>query len=74
MLTIAISKHRELDSGSARALVTHLAEIPGMVEQSLVLNDAIADLAKEFADKHHALFLGRGALNPIAMEGALKLK
>ncbi|MED5534669.1 MAG: glutamine--fructose-6-phosphate transaminase (isomerizing), partial [Pseudomonadota bacterium] len=74
MLTIAIAKHRELDSGAERALVTHLAEIPGMVEQSLVLNDAIADLAKEFADKHHALFLGRGALNPIAMEGALKLK
>jgi glucosamine--fructose-6-phosphate aminotransferase (isomerizing) len=74
MLTIAIARHRGLDSGSERELVTHLAEIPGMVEQSLVLNDAIADLAKEFADKHHALFLGRGALNPIAMEGALKLK
>ena len=74
MLTIAIARHRGLDSGAERELVTHLAEIPGMVEQSLVLNDAIADLAREFADKDHALFLGRGALNPIAMEWALKLK
>ncbi len=74
MLTIAIARHQGLDSGAERELVTHLAEIPGMVEQSLVLNDAIADLAREFADKDHALFLGRGALNPIAMEGALKLK
>ena len=39
-----------------------------------MLNDAIADLARQFADKRHALFLGRGAMNPIAMEGALKLK
>ena len=34
----------------------------------------IKELAERFADKHHALFLGRGALHPIAMEGALKLK
>ena len=74
MLTIVIARHRGLSSGTERELVAHLAEIPGMVEQSLVLNNAIADLAREFADKHHALFLGRGALNPIAMEGALKLK
>jgi len=74
MLTIVIARHRGLSSSAERELVTHLAEIPGMVEQSLVLNNAIADLAREFADKHHALFLGRGALNPIAMEGALKLK
>jgi len=74
MLTIAIARHRGLDPSAGRELVGHLAEMPGLVEQSLVLNDAIADLAREFADKHHALFLGRGALNPVAMEGALKLK
>src|SRR4029450_2091212 len=34
----------------------------------------IRELAKRFADKHHALFLGRGQMHPIAMEGALKLK
>jgi glucosamine--fructose-6-phosphate aminotransferase (isomerizing) len=34
----------------------------------------IAKLAEAFVDKHHALFLGRGAHYPVAMEGALKLK
>ena len=38
------------------------------------LAEGIEDLAEEFADKHHALFLGRGDQYPIAMEGALKLK
>ena len=74
MLTIAVARHRGLGPSVEHELVTHLAEIPGLVEQSLVLNDAIADLARQFADKRHALFLGRGAMNPIAMEGALKLK
>ena len=74
MLTIAVARHRGLEPSVEHELVTHLAEIPGLVEQSLVLNDAIADLARQFADKRHALFLGRGAMNPIAMEGALKLK
>ena len=74
MLTIAVARHRGLDPAAGRALVTQLAEMPGLVEQSLVLDEPIAQLAREFADKHHALFLGRGALKPIAMEGALKLK
>ena len=74
MLTIAVARHRGLEPDVEHELVTNLAEIPGLVEQSLVLNDAIADLARQFADKRHALFLGRGAMNPIAMEGALKLK
>ena len=74
MLTIAVARHRGLDPGAERVLVTQLAEMPGLVEQSLMLDGPVAQLAREFADKHHALFLGRGALNPIAMEGALKLK
>ena len=74
MLTIAVGRRRGIDRRTERELVNHLAELPGLVEQSLVLDDAIAELAKEFADKNHALFLGRGALNAVAMEGALKLK
>lgn len=38
------------------------------------MEPAIKQLAHRFVDKHHALFLGRGALAPIASEGALKLK
>ena len=74
LLTVALARHRGADIGTERGLVNHIAEMPGLVEQSLLLDDAIADLAKEFARKHHALFLGRGALKPVAMEGALKLK
>ena len=57
-----------------RGLVTRLIEIPGLIEQTLVLDPVMKKLAERFADKHHALFLGRGVLHPIAMEGALKLK
>ena len=74
MLTIVLARQRGIGADTERVIVNHLAELPGLVEQSLLLDGAIAELAHEFADKHHALFLGRGALNPVAMEGALKLK
>jgi len=45
-----------------------------MMEKTLALDPVIRELAQRFADKHHALFLGRGTMHPIAMEGALKLK
>ncbi|MDX8407315.1 MAG: SIS domain-containing protein, partial [Mariprofundaceae bacterium] len=48
--------------------------LPRQVEVVLELAGAIADMAAGFADKQHALFLGRGAFYPVAMEGALKLK
>ena len=44
------------------------------LESALSLDPVIEKLAERFADKHHALFLGRGTQYPIAMEGALKLK
>jgi glutamine---fructose-6-phosphate transaminase (isomerizing) len=48
--------------------------LPGLMEKTLALDETIRTLAESFVDKHHALFVGRGALSPIAMEGALKLK
>jgi glucosamine--fructose-6-phosphate aminotransferase (isomerizing) len=48
--------------------------LPGKIEKVLHLDSEIKDLAEQFSDKHHTLFLGRGAHYPIAMEGALKLK
>jgi glucosamine--fructose-6-phosphate aminotransferase (isomerizing) len=74
MLVIALAKHREADAERERGLVTRLIELPSLIEKTLALDPIIEDLAKRFADKRHALFLGRGALHPIAMEGALKLK
>jgi glucosamine--fructose-6-phosphate aminotransferase (isomerizing) len=73
MLTIALAKNRG-DASQERELVSQLLELPGLVEKTLKLDAAIQALAEVFADKHHALFLGRGPLHAIAMEGALKLK
>jgi glucosamine--fructose-6-phosphate aminotransferase (isomerizing) len=74
MLVIALAKHRTADAERERGLVTRLIEIPGLIEKTLVLDPVMKKLAERFVDKHHALFLGRGILHPIAMEGALKLK
>jgi glucosamine--fructose-6-phosphate aminotransferase (isomerizing) len=74
MLVIALGKHHGLDAAREGQLVQRLTEIPRLVEETLKLDPVIRELARKFVDKHHALFLGRGALSPIAMEGALKLK
>ena len=74
MLVIAIAKHHGADSERERSLVQQLIEIPSLIEKTLALDPQIVQLAKRFADKEHTLFLGRGVLHPIAMEGALKLK
>jgi glucosamine--fructose-6-phosphate aminotransferase (isomerizing) len=54
--------------------VPHLYHAAAAVEQVLGMNDLIRLLAEDFAEKQHTLFLGRGPMWPIAMEGALKLK
>ncbi|UAL43698.1 glutamine--fructose-6-phosphate transaminase (isomerizing) [Shewanella inventionis] len=74
MLTTVIGRHNGMSSEMEAAITQSLLSMPAKVEQALGLDDAIAELAEDFADKHHALFLGRGDQYPIAMEGALKLK
>jgi len=74
MLAIALARHYNSDSERERGLVTRLIEIPALLEKTLELDAMVHRLALRFADKQHALFLGRGAMYPIAMEGALKLK
>ena len=74
LLTISLARRNGLDDEKERELVMQLAELPELVKQVLTLDAAIETLAEHFVDKHHALFLGRGVQNPIAMEGALKLK
>ncbi len=74
LLTISLARRTGLEEEQERALVEQLSELPDLIRQVLALDDAIESLAERFADKHHALFLGRGVQNPIAMEGALKLK
>jgi glucosamine--fructose-6-phosphate aminotransferase (isomerizing) len=74
MLVIALARRQGNHDERERGLVTRLIGLPGLIEKTLVLDPVMAKLAERFADKHHALFLGRGVLHPIAMEGALKLK
>ena len=74
MLVIAIGKHHGLPPEREKTLVHRLLELPAMLEQTLALDPQVKALAKKIEPKHHALFLGRGAMFPIAMEGALKLK
>ncbi|NYR13377.1 glutamine--fructose-6-phosphate transaminase (isomerizing) [Pseudoalteromonas sp. MIP2626] len=71
MLTASIAQEKGLDQS---AIVNAIKVLPAKLEETLQLADSIAELAEEFADKHHSLFLGRGSQYPIAMEGALKLK
>ncbi len=51
-----------------------LQSLPSLIQSALTHEDTMKEIAKGFADKHNALFLGRGTMYPIAMEGALKLK
>ena len=59
---------------SYKELITELAAIPGKIENALKVNDQALELAKIFQNTHNALYLGRGYLFPVALEGALKLK
>ncbi|RTR27408.1 glutamine--fructose-6-phosphate transaminase (isomerizing) [Shewanella atlantica] len=74
MLTAVVGRHNGMSADMQAKITQSLQSMPAKVEQALGLDDAIAELAEDFADKHHALFLGRGDQYPIAMEGALKLK
>lgn len=74
MLTIVLGKHHRLGSDSAAEMVAQLMHLPQVVSEYLKLDAKIAKLAQIFSNKHYALFLGRGAMYPIALEGALKLK
>ena len=74
MLVIALAKFHSADAERERGLVQRLLGIPSLIESALALDGEIRTLAERFADKQHALFLGRGPMHPIAMEGALKLK
>jgi glucosamine--fructose-6-phosphate aminotransferase (isomerizing) len=74
MLVAALARHGSADPERERGMVQQLIELPSLIEKTLQLDSVIHRMALRFADKQHALFLGRGALHAVAMEGALKLK
>ncbi len=75
LLTLALGRVRgTLDAGVEAELVEELRRLPTRLGEALAMDGTVEKTAELFADKHHTLFLGRGAQYPVAMEGALKLK
>ena len=75
VLAVTLAKLRgEIDHASEKAYLGELRALAGSIQHALNLEPQIQRWAKCFADKQHALFLGRGIHYPIALEGALKLK
>ncbi|MDP3339738.1 glutamine--fructose-6-phosphate transaminase (isomerizing) [Frigidibacter sp.] len=70
----AAADRGRIDAGQLAAHLGDLALLPGLLNQALARSDEIAVLAERLAEAQDVLFLGRGAMFPLAMEGALKLK
>ncbi len=75
LLTLVLAKLRgRLSPEQEAAHLQALRQLPLQAQEVLKLEPAVEEWARRFANKHHALFLGRGQHYPIALEGALKLK
>lgn len=74
LLVLAIGRRFQLSAETEQGITKELFNLPARIEAVLQLDEQIKVHAERFADKQHALFLGRGSHYPIAMEGALKLK
>ena len=74
MLVVALGKRRDLTDGDAKFLFQQAQVMPSLIEQVLQNKDAIDKWAEAFTELDNAIFIGRGTLFPIALEGALKLK
>ena len=75
LLTLVLAKLRgRLTPEQETVHLAALRSLPNKLQQVLALEPQVEAWAQRFANKHHALFLGRGVHYPIALEGALKLK
>ncbi|RMG55785.1 MAG: glutamine--fructose-6-phosphate transaminase (isomerizing) [Gammaproteobacteria bacterium] len=74
MLVIALGRRHGMGSETEERLCRDLLSLPGLIEQVLESDEPTRAFAEQIAEREHALFLGRGAQYPVAMEGALKLK
>ena len=74
LVTLMLARHRGLTAEREKEFVSHIYRVASACEEALKMSDELKGLAEDFAEKHHTLFLGRGPMWPIAMEGALKLK
>lgn len=74
VLAIVLGRRTGLTATAEKKLVKELHKLPEAIERTLELKKQIKTIAKQFSDKNHSLFLGRGIQYPVAKEGALKLK
>ena len=74
LLTLKLAEIKQVDVKIRKNLAKQLRTLPGIINQSLLLNDQIKVIAEQIVRRDNALFLGRGVHYPIALEGALKLK
>jgi len=75
LLVVALGRRRGMTPETEAKIIAELMHVPATIERMLETMDSrVKAVSEEFSEKHHALFLGRGAMYPVAMEGALKLK
>jgi glucosamine--fructose-6-phosphate aminotransferase (isomerizing) len=74
LLAVLLGRRHGISADKEAEVVHALHGLSEAVEEALRLDDRVRRLAERFVEKNHALFLGRGPMYPIAMEGALKLK
>jgi glucosamine--fructose-6-phosphate aminotransferase (isomerizing) len=74
MLTLHFGRMRHLSSLQGQRMVEELHTMPGVIRQALECEDAVKRIARRYAEASNFLYLGRGILYPVALEGALKLK
>jgi glucosamine--fructose-6-phosphate aminotransferase (isomerizing) len=74
LLAILLGRRKGLTQEKEKELVDALHSLPALLTKVLELNEEVASVARRFVEKTNALFLGRGVMYPVALEGALKLK
>ena len=75
LLTIFLGRNNgQIDEALGKELINSIRTLPELAQKALNINPQIQEIAQDFAGKEHTLFLGRGMMYPIALEGALKLK
>ncbi|AOV18301.1 glutamine--fructose-6-phosphate aminotransferase [Acidihalobacter aeolianus] len=73
-VVLLLAQYRGVNSEKLQSFRQQLLHLPSLIEAALKLDPVIMRLSERFVERGHALFLGRGAFYPVAMEGALKLK
>jgi len=74
LTTLALGRRHNLSEAKEAEIVAALQQLPELTRQTLEMDADIEKMSEAFAEKHHSLFLGRGPMYPVVMEGALKLK